>query len=164
MSPRAAARLATIGFEQVYDYTAGKADWAAAGLPLEGTGAAIPRAGDFARRDVPTCTLHDDLRTVRDRVRDSGWDLCIVLDSNGVVIGRLGRAALAADDHRSVEAAMSAGPGTIRPNVPLERIVTRLRERNLHSAVVTTSDGRLVGVLRRDDAESRAGDDASKQT
>lgn len=37
MSPRAAARLEGIGFEQVYDYTAGKVDWGSFGLPLEGT-------------------------------------------------------------------------------------------------------------------------------
>src|SRR5438128_1173912 len=36
MSPRAAARLASLGFTKVYDYVAGKADWGSAGLPLEG--------------------------------------------------------------------------------------------------------------------------------
>src|SRR6266511_4403171 len=37
MSPRAAWRLESMGFAEVYDYVAGKADWGAAGLPLEGT-------------------------------------------------------------------------------------------------------------------------------
>ena len=154
MSPRAAARLASLGFEQVYDYVAGKADWTAAGLPLEGHAASAPRAGDFVRPDTPTCTLADDLRAVRERVRASGWDTCIVLDENRVVIGRLGRRAIAAEDEGTVEHAMSEGPGTIRPDTPLERIVGRLRERDLQSVVVTNSDGRLVGVLRRDDAEA----------
>jgi hypothetical protein len=36
MSPRAASRLESIGFEQVCDYVAGKADWGSAGLALEG--------------------------------------------------------------------------------------------------------------------------------
>ena len=36
MSPRAAWRLESIGFEQVYDYVTGKADWGSFGLPLEG--------------------------------------------------------------------------------------------------------------------------------
>jgi hypothetical protein len=35
MSPRAASRLESIGFEQVYDYVAGKADWGSACLPLK---------------------------------------------------------------------------------------------------------------------------------
>ena len=50
MSPRAAWRLESFGFEQVYDYVAGKADWGAAGLPLEGM--LGPRASDHVRRDV----------------------------------------------------------------------------------------------------------------
>lgn len=48
MSPRAACRLATLGFEQIYDYVAGKSDWLARGLPREGEKAAESRAVDFA--------------------------------------------------------------------------------------------------------------------
>ena len=33
MSPRAACRLDTLGFEHVYDYLTGKYDWLARGLP-----------------------------------------------------------------------------------------------------------------------------------
>ncbi len=36
MSPRAASRLESLGFREAYDYAAGKADWFAAGLPMEG--------------------------------------------------------------------------------------------------------------------------------
>jgi rhodanese-related sulfurtransferase len=36
MSPRAAARLATLGFTRVYDYAEGKVDWLAHGLPGRG--------------------------------------------------------------------------------------------------------------------------------
>jgi hypothetical protein len=57
MSPRAAVRLETLGFTQVFDYAAGKADWTSTGLPTEGTLADQPRAGDIAQRDVPTCGL-----------------------------------------------------------------------------------------------------------
>jgi hypothetical protein len=35
MSPRAACRLELLGFTQVYDNVAGKADWLAHGLPTE---------------------------------------------------------------------------------------------------------------------------------
>lgn len=154
MSARAAARLELIGFSDVYRYAPGKADWAAAGLPLERPGAAPPQAVDVARRDAPTCTLADDLTTVRERVRAAGWEVCVVLDADGVVVGRLGRRAVRADDAATVEQAMSEGPGTVRPNVPLERLVERLRERNLQTALVTTSDGKLVGVVRREEAEA----------
>ncbi len=155
MSPRAAWRLETLGFQEVYDYVAGKADWAAAGLPREGTSTLEPAAGDAADGNVPTCTLGERLALVRERVREAGWDTCIVVNEERIVLGRLRRAALAADDDRTVEQAMDEGPGTIRPNVPLEAIVRRLQERNLTTTIVTTSDGRLVGVLRREEAEAR---------
>src|SRR6266516_4054802 len=61
MSPRAAWRLESMGFTQVYDYTAGKLDWLAAGLATEGSNAQRPRAGDVARGDVPTCGLDERL-------------------------------------------------------------------------------------------------------
>src|SRR6266516_46216 len=54
MSPRAAWRLESIGFTQVYDYVAGKADWGSAGLPLEGTRGSETRVGAHLRHDVPT--------------------------------------------------------------------------------------------------------------
>ena len=51
MSPRAAARLESLGFTKVYDYEAGKSDWLAAALPSEGRLAGEPSAGDVVRGD-----------------------------------------------------------------------------------------------------------------
>jgi CBS domain-containing protein len=150
--PASRWRLETLGFDQVYDYAGGKADWGAAGLPREGTVASEPSAGDAADPDTPTCSLQDDLPLVRARVRASGWDQCIVINDQHIVLGRLGRKALAADDRRSVEDAMSPGPSTIRPNVRLAELQQRLERQGLRSALVTTNDGRLIGVVRRDAA------------
>jgi len=133
----------------VYDYVAGKADWGAAGLPREGAQAERPSAGGAADRDVPTCRLDNDLPAVRSRVRPSGWEICVVVNEHRVVLGRLGRGALAADDDLTVEEAMSEGPGTVRPDTPLDELLERLAKRNLTTAIVTTSDGRLVGAVRR---------------
>jgi CBS-domain-containing membrane protein len=154
MSPRAAWRLVALGFEHVFDYAAGKADWGAAGLALEGAAAALPRAVDAARADVPTCGLDDDLVRVRALVAATAWDTCVVVNERQVVLGRLGRRALSSDRTATVEEAMSEGPGTVRPNVALAPLVARLRERNLTTAVVTHSDGTLVGVIRLSEAES----------
>jgi Mg/Co/Ni transporter MgtE len=68
-------------------------------------------------------------------------------------LGRLGRAALAGDNEVSVEQAMSAGGSTVRPSFELERAVERMRRQNLTTLPVTTSDGRLLGLLERDTAE-----------
>jgi CBS domain-containing protein len=148
MSPRAAWRLEAVGFEQVYDYVAGKADWGAAGLPREGRAAAARTAGDAAP-EVPTCGLADDLQQVRERVRASGWDHCVVVNGDRIVLGRLGRRALARDDAATVEEAMTEGPSTVRPNEPLDPLLERLERDGLETALVTTADGELVGVVRR---------------
>ena len=147
MSPRAAWRLESLGYGDVYDFAAGKAAWLAAGLPIEGTDQTTPRVGEHARNDVPTCTLDEPLTAVRERVSATGWDTCIVINQQRIVLGRLGHNALTSNDEGTVEEAMSAGPSTIRPDTPLTTITRRLREKNLSSALVTTLEGELVGLL-----------------
>src|SRR6266540_1033416 len=122
MSPRAAARLESIGFEQVYDYVAGKAGWGSAGLPLEGTNGSETRAGAHVRSDVPTCRLDDRLPVVCGRLEQSGWDTCFVVDDQRVVLGRLGRRAIRGSEDVSVEEAMTPGPSTIRPSARLRDV------------------------------------------
>jgi Mg/Co/Ni transporter MgtE len=153
MSPRAASRLEALGFKEVYDYVGGKADWASFGLPLEGEHDSSTRVGAHVRTDVPACGPEDRMRDVRERVRAIGWDTCFVTNESGVVVGRLGRAALSGSDDVSVEEAMTLGPSTVRPALELEKAVERMREQSLTTLPVTRSDGVLVGVLRRDDAE-----------
>jgi hypothetical protein len=155
MSPRAAARLEAIGFEDVYDCAAGKADWGASGLPLEGRPGL--RASELARADTPTCTAREPPQTARARVLGSGWDTCLVVDRERVVIGRLGRRALAREDDVAVEDAMSEGPRNPSAGRPAGSARGVDAEPEPASAVVTTSDGRLVGVVRREEAEVRLG-------
>ena len=151
MSPRAAWRLETLGFPLAFDYEGGKKDWGTYGLPHEGTSVPAQLAGELARRDVPTCLLSDVLSDVRERVRAAGWDTCIVVNPQRIVLGRLGRKAMAADTEESVEEAMTPGPSTVRPSIGVEALRERMRERKLRSYVVTTPDGRLVGLVRLDD-------------
>ena len=142
-----------MGFTQVYDYEHGKRDWGSFGLPREGTITQEPTAGDAARRDVPTCALDDDLGAVRERVRAAGWDTCIVVNEMHVVLGRLGRSALRRDDEASVEDAMTEGPSTVRPSIGVSALLDRMRSKGLTSFLITTSDGRLVGLVLRDGLE-----------
>jgi Mg/Co/Ni transporter MgtE len=90
---------------------------------------------------------------VRERVHATGWDTCFITNEHGIVLGRLGRAALARDDDVSVGEAMTLGPSTVRPSYELDAAVDRMRKQDLTSLPVTRSDGVLVGVLRREDAE-----------
>jgi len=155
MSPRAAWRLESLGFDQVFDYVAGEADWLAFGLPTEGTNAKVPRAGQVARPDAPTCRLTDRLDDVRGRVRAAGWESCVVVNERGVVLGRIRGEALDGDAGQTAEAAMRPGPTTVRSSEPLDALARRMRERKTAEIVVSTSNGVLVGVLRRADAERR---------
>jgi CBS domain-containing protein len=153
MSPRAASRLESLGFEQVYDYVAGKADWGSAGLPLEGENGSETRAGAHLRRDVPTCQPGDRLKTVCEQLDESGWDTCFVVDERRVVLGRIERRAIRGREDVVAEEAMTPGPSTIRPSARLEAMVERMKRQKLSNLPVTTSDGRLVGLLSRRDAE-----------
>ncbi len=158
MSPRAAWRLESLGFTQVFDYVAGKVDWLANGLPVEGNLADLPRAGDVARSDVPTCRLTEIIGDVRARVQASDHTLCVVTNDEGVVLGRLGARALRGDPKALVEDVMESGPTTTRPGDPLDAIKERLQNRRVGGMLVTTPEGRLVGLLYREDAEQLLGE------
>ena len=115
------------------------------------------------RTDVPTCRPHDRLQELCKRLDASGCDTCFVVDNQNVVLGRLGRRAIRARDDLSAEQAMTLGPSTIRPSARLREVVERMQRQELTSLPVTTSEGRLVGLVLRDDAE-RALDSIVKQT
>jgi CBS domain-containing protein len=153
MSPRAAWRLESIDFERVYDYVAGKADWGSFGLPVEGAEGSEARVGVYVRTGVPNCRLNDRLHEVCRRLDESDWDTCFVLDEGGVVLGRIGRRAIRGREDVTAEEAMTPGPSTIRPSARLGGTAERMRRQNLTNLPVTTSDGRLVGLLTRRDAE-----------
>lgn len=155
MSPRAAWRLESLGFTRVYDYVAGKVDWLARGLPVEGRLADLPRAADAVRKDVPTCRLTERLGDVRPRLSQSGHSVCVVTNDEGIVLGRVRAADLDADPHALVEQVMESGPTTTRPDDALEALTQRLQSARVGSIIVTTPDGRLVGVLYRKDAQQR---------
>ena len=152
MSPRAAWRLETLGFSRVYDYAAGKLDWMAAGLPTEGVNATKTRAGNLARRDVPTCHLDEHLGDIRERAQAAGWNAAVVVADQRVVLGILRERELAGDADRRIEAAMRPGPSTFRPYASVDELARFLTEHDLTSSPITTSDGRLVGLVLREDA------------
>ena len=157
MSPRAAWRLESLGFEHVYHYAAGKADWMGAGLPIEGEAADVPMIGELAQREVPTCSLGDTVAHVRRLLATSDWDSCFVVNEQRVVLGRLYASSLPKDDSARAEDAMDPGPSTYRPDLTAQEMAKRMADAELHTAPVTLSDGRLVGMVRREDVERAAG-------
>ena len=147
MSARAASRLATLGFTNVYRYQAGRADWFAAGLPREGRDAHVPRVADVAKRDVHTCRLDARVGDVRDRVGRNCGEPLVVVDADRVVLGLVNSDALAGDPATPVEEVMDSAPVTFRPNVRAGEMPDYLKKQGVQRAIVTTSDGVLVGLL-----------------
>ncbi len=140
----------------MYDYTAGKLDWIAAGLPTEGEAAGRPTAATVARRDVPTCRLEESLRDVRERARAAGWDACVVVNEARIVMGLLRADQLGREGDLAVESAMRPGPSTFRPHIAIAEMAEFMAQRDLPNAPVTTSEGELIGLLVREDAERAA--------
>ncbi len=142
-SSRAAWRLWSLGFREVYDYVASKVDWMGAGLPYEGERAARNLA-TLADRSVPTCALRDKTRDVAERVGDA--PMCVVVDEQGVVLGLVTRAMLEGEN-AVVDAVMEEGPLTFRPFKTAEEIAKKLDSITHPQVVVTTLDGKLVGCV-----------------
>ena len=154
MSPRAAARLETLGFDKVYDYVSGKSDWIAAGLPTVGQSAGSPDAGSTLRAGDILAHVGERLGDVAGRVRAAGKNEVIVVDDRHVVLGRI-RGVAFEGDPSFVEDVMRPGPATIRPDTPLETVVATLGPPEVASILVTDPDGRFIGTVYLADARSR---------
>jgi Mg/Co/Ni transporter MgtE len=102
---------------------------------------------------VPTCRPYDRLREVCKSLDESGWDTCFIVDERRVVLGRLGRRAIRGREDVAAEQAMTLGPSSIRPSARLRDVVERMERQKLTNLPVTTSNGRLVGLLLREDGE-----------
>ena len=152
MSPRAAWRLESLGFKHVYDYIAGKNDWTARRLPIEGHLSHVLKAGDVMTGDVATCGPADTVEDVR--IQASSEHGCIVVNDQRIVLGRITPRALQNGGGTNVEMLMEPGPTTVRPDEELEALLERMRAHNVSSIVVTDPDGRLMGMVGRERAEA----------
>jgi CBS domain-containing protein len=134
----------------VFDYVAGKLDWLANDLPVAGKLAETPTIGKLARRNVPTCQPMERLSDVRNRLHEAGWNICVVVNDARVVLGLVHEDAAGGEDP-TVEQRMELGPTTFRPYLTVEQIADYIQRKNSDTVVITTSDGRLVGALRKED-------------
>jgi len=101
------------------------ADWFAAGLPREGREAHTPRVVDVAKPDAPTRGIAENVRAVRDRVCEGGFDVCVVVDAQRVVLGLVSAKSLDADPRTRVEQVMQSSPVTFQPNLDVGKLVLR---------------------------------------
>ena len=147
LSARAAWRLESMGFQEVYRYTPGKADWLAAGWETEGTQAKRLRLRQMIHKDVPTCSLRERLEDVKSRRRPN-QDLCVVVNDRNIVLGVIQGEIWDANPQSRVADVMQPGPRTLRPDLDPKDAQKMLRNYDASVAIVTTSDGELLGVIR----------------
>jgi CBS domain-containing protein len=146
MSPRAAWRLEALGYVEVFDYVAGKADWRAAGLATEGD-RPHPRRVAQVMRSAPTCRPDEPVAEVMTRIGPSTARLCVVINDHRFVQGRLRLDRVDPADDRPVEEVMDLGPATVRADADLAETTERMRRRNVASMIVSDPDGVLLGVV-----------------
>jgi rhodanese-related sulfurtransferase/CBS domain-containing protein len=150
--PRAAWRLASLGFTQVFYYVGGKDDWLANGLPIEGEQAERLTSADLADLDVPTCGRMDRMRDIREKVSQAGWNTCIVVNERLVVLGQIQAVDLEkADPDWTAEQAMKRDPAACRLDLSPEDAAALIKEHNIPGILVTFTDGKLFGFLKKED-------------
>jgi CBS domain-containing protein len=137
---------------QVYRYPGGKRDWQAFNLPTEGEQAGKPRAGTLARSDVPVCAPADSLAAIRSRLSGSDWRICVVVVHDRVVQGQVDLDRLK-NEEGEAQQFMRANARTFRPYAEPKSLLDAMNERKFDTVLVTTSDGELLGAVRRRDVE-----------
>jgi Mg/Co/Ni transporter MgtE len=100
--------------------------------------------------------MDEPIRDVRERVSATGWNACVVVNDERVVLGLLRAEELGRGQDEPVEEVMRPGPSTFRPHVPIEEMAHFMIEHDLTASPVTSSDGRLIGLLKREDAARAA--------
>jgi rhodanese-related sulfurtransferase len=154
VSARAAWRLESMGFQEVYRYTAGKADWLSAGFDTEGTEANKPRLKQILKRNVLTCAPRDRLGVIKNR-RPNPTDVCAVLNDRGIVLGLIEGEAWEQDPLKTAAEVMNPAPRTFRPNSDPVEVMKDMRKDDLDNALVTTSDGELLGFIQRREKKAK---------
>lgn len=102
-------------------------------------------------------SLDEDLAGVRSRIDASPYGFALVTAPGGTVLGRVRRSALQSEANGDAESVMEPGPSTVRPDLDAAELLERLRKRQLTCAVVSTPEGRLMGVVRRSELERAVG-------
>jgi CBS domain-containing protein len=147
MSPRAGCRLTQLGFAPVYDYTLGKVDWIAAGLPTLRAGQPSRRVLDAVRRDVPTCAPDTPAGAALQEAHSRGWDRCVVIAGQRTVVGILRAGRISANEQSPAADVMQPGPATVRAHEDLDATRQRMNARHVAHLLVTTPEGTLIGAV-----------------
>jgi len=113
----------------------------------------LPVVADVTRGEVPRFPADESAGIIAQRLRESGQDWAAIVDAEGLLLGRV-RLDRIADPSSIAADVMEEGPSTYRPNVPLQELLSRMEEKGFSKAFVTDPDGRLIGLIVREDIEA----------
>jgi len=131
----------------------GKVDWLANNLPVEGDRPYAPIAGRAMRDDAVRCRPTDRIADVLESIQGSPYPFALVTSNDGTLLGRAPASALDPASQRPVWDVAQPGPKTFRPHVTAAKVAEVLAEKGYRWAIVTTPEGRLLGVASRKDLE-----------
>jgi predicted transcriptional regulator len=150
-----------MGFARVIDYVPGKQAWYEENEPREGKAVDEIWIGDVADSQVATCDPGERVGDIRARAVAG---TCVVVNHERVVLGLLRNKELTGDAQATAEQVMRLGPKTFRPSVTLPELLKSMREHDIQTnSLVTTLDGRLLGVISRADAEATLAHETATQ-
>ena len=115
---------------------------------MEIAGTSLEQLESVVRRDAFFDLLRGNPETISHIAEDRG----LRLDRAQAALDQLVTGGAA-----TVEDVMEGGLTTTRADDDLERLTSRMRDRSVASIVITDPDGRLIGVLYRQDAEAALG-------
>jgi CBS domain-containing protein len=131
----------------------GKVDWLANALPVEGERPDAPIAGRAMRSDVALCGPEDRIADVYEAVERSPYPFALVTSDDRTLLGRAPLSALDPTSTQPVFDLAEPGPKTFRPHTAAYKVAGFLAGKDLRWAIITTPDGRYLGVAWREDLE-----------
>jgi hypothetical protein len=103
-------------------------DWVAFGLPVDKGQKGPSMVIEKLERRVPTCKLNESVGEARRRAEKLGFQICVVVNERGNVLGVIEKDAWKKGSSMGVETAINPGPTTLRPSYLLEdakKVVTK---------------------------------------
>ncbi|HET6869064.1 MAG TPA: CBS domain-containing protein [Solirubrobacteraceae bacterium] len=131
----------------------GKVDWLAHALPVEGERPDAPIAGRAMRDDAALCGPTDRISHVSKLIERSPYPFALVTSDDRTLLGRAPSSALDRGSEDPVWDVAEPGPKTFRPHAAAEKVAGVLADKGLRWAIITTPEGRFLGIASREDLE-----------
>jgi Mg/Co/Ni transporter MgtE len=102
--------------------------------------------------------VHDRLKDVLPRITAPDSRVAVVLNEANIVLGLVSGDKFDSAPEMSIAHIMEPGPTTLRPHMLLTESLAYMQRYEREYVTVTTSDGKFLGILWRQDAERAIAD------